>query len=78
MTTNIATKQLNSVVKILGELAYEDIFVYETPNENWIELKIQNDEITNSQVAEMFPTNFRVEFAEYDDALMFARNIKIS
>ena len=76
---NTATKQLNSVVKILGDMAYEEIFVYETSNENWIELRIQDSNITCVDVSLMFPKlRYKVAFADYDETILSVRDVQIS
>ena len=73
---NIATKQLNSVVKILGPLAYENVFVYETSNENWIRLDIQSDQ-TRAGLALMFPYYFHIAMDKHDENVLFVRNPRI-
>ena len=76
---NTVEKQLNSVLKILGKKAYGDIFVYETSNENWIELKIQDSNITRVDVSLMFPKpRYKVAFADYDETILSVRDVQIS
>jgi hypothetical protein len=74
---NAAEKQEASVVKVLGELAYNDVFIYETDNEDWIALVIRGDLMRN-QVAKLFNRNFDVKFDEKFDNTLLIRNNKIA
>ena len=56
---NTAAKQLKAVEKALGALAYEDVFIYPTSNENWIELRIAEPEITMPELRAMLGNKFR-------------------
>lgn len=75
---NTSTKQLNSVVNFLRPLAYEEVFVHETSNENWIRLEVQADKLTRAGVAMMFPTYFQVAMDAHAENVLFVRNSKIS
>jgi hypothetical protein len=77
MKMNTAEKQRESVVKVLGDLAYEGVFVYETSHELWTRIVVQDDRLTREEVAKMFSPKFTIENDDADIRSLYISNTKI-
>ena len=74
---NMAEKQLASVEKTLGKLAYESVFIYETDNETWTRIQITSAFFTRGVIAALFGPEFTVIQDARDDRGLLIRNDKL-
>lgn len=77
MKKNTAEKQTDSVAKVLGDLAYENVFVYETSHELWTRIVMQDETLTREELAKMFSPKFTVENDDTDIRSLYISNTKI-
>jgi hypothetical protein len=77
MTKNVAEKQLDSVEKVLGELAYEEVFIYPTPSELWTRLSVRLF-ADREAIISKFETGFTVQRDKHDPRTFYVMNNKLS
>ena len=75
MNKNLAEKQFDSVVKVLGSLAFESVFVYYTASENWTEIRVREN--NRKEIAAMFGKDFSPLYVGYDPESIFLCNNKL-
>ena len=78
MAKNMSEKQYDSTVKALGALAHEEIFVFQTSNENWTLCEIQDCDIERDDIVKIFGKNFTIDLDPRNELGFFVRNNKLS
>ena len=75
---NTAAKQVKAVEKALGALAYEEVFIYPTSNENWIRLWIAEPEITMPELRAILGNKFRFDVEIGNDRAVFVSKMVVA
>ena len=75
---NQADKQEEAVSKALGALAYEKVFIFQTSNENYIQIYIDDESLSSGEVANLFGQDFLVKKLNCDNRSLIITNLGIS